>query len=447
MQDRGLLKDYFSQPQASKITQPQDKQVRMKCYLVGGAVRDKYLNKPSQDRDWVVVGATPEQMLTLGFQPVGKDFPVFLHPITHEEYALARTERKTGVGYHGFTCHAAPDVSLEDDLLRRDLTINAMAEDEAGQLIDPYGGLQDLQHGVLRHVSPAFAEDPLRVLRIARFCARLTPLGFRIAEETRALMRAICLSGELANLTPERVWQETRRALLEANPARYFETLRDCGALAALFPALDKLFGIPQPARHHPEVDTGIHTMMALAESNKTSQELDEDSQVAVRWAVLVHDLGKGLTPPEEWPAHHGHESLSAMLADKLADQYRLPTQARRLANLVARYHTQCHGAFELRPSTLMRLLEALDYLRRPETLDLFLLACEADARGRTGLEQRDYPQSDYLRDAAAAIRQVTPQPLIEQGYHGAALGDLLRKQRIVAIRKVKQAYIAEPPL
>lgn len=418
----------------------------MKIYLVGGAVRDKYLNTPTQDRDWVVVGATPDELLAQGFQPVGKDFPVFLHPQTHEEYALARTERKTGHGYHGFACYAAPDVSLADDLQRRDLTINAMAEDQDGLLIDPYNGLSDIKNRLLRHVSPAFEEDPLRVLRVARFMARLVPLGFGIADETLALMRRISQSGELDNLTPERVWLETRRALLEAAPTTYFTTLRDCGALAVLFPSLDALFGVPQPARHHPEIDTGLHTLQALQQSIALTAELSSEQQLAVRWAVLLHDLGKGLTPPEEWPAHHGHESISALLADKLSEQYKVPTHAKRVANLVARYHTQCHGAFDLRAATLMRLLEALDCLRRPETLNQFLLACEADARGRTGLEHRDYPQKDYLQDAANAIRRVEPQTLIERGYHGAALGDLLRKERIAAIRTVKNAYTSHTP-
>ncbi|MCG8672601.1 MAG: multifunctional CCA addition/repair protein [Pseudomonadales bacterium] len=418
----------------------------MNLFLVGGAVRDKLLNLPIKDRDWVVVGANPSQLIAQGYTQVGKDFPVFLHPDTKEEYALARTERKQGKGYTGFECYAGEDVTLEDDLLRRDLTINAMAESEDGTIIDPFGGQQDLANRQLKHVSAAFSEDPLRVLRVARFYARYHHLGFTIAEETRELMKTMVDMGELSDLTPERVWQETERALLETAPTAYFEALRDCGALAILFEDLDNLFGIPQPPKHHPEIDTGIHTLMALDQAIRLSSNRDKVTQLEIRWAVVTHDLGKGKTPPDILPKHHGHEAVSAHLADALNKKYRVPKNVARLATLVAKYHTHCHKAFELKPATVMRLLESLDALRRPDSLPPFLIACEADAKGRTGFEDRDYPQTDYLMDCLRATQKVQARDIIEQfGLRGAALGEELRKRRIAQIRRVKQDYVSQP--
>lgn len=417
----------------------------MQIYLVGGAVRDKLLNLPVKDRDWVVVGASPQQLLDQGFTQVGKDFPVFLHPETKEEYALARTERKQGRGYTGFECYAGEDVTLEADLQRRDLTINALAENQDGNIIDPYGGQQDLQHKQLRHVSPAFSEDPLRVLRVARFLARYQPLGFTIAEETMALMKTMVAAGEVSDLTCERVWQETERALLEKKPRAYFEALRECGALAVLFPDLDNLFGVPQPPQHHPEIDTGIHTLMVLDQAINMSHNLSQDEQLQIRWAALTHDLGKGKTPPETLPNHYGHEAISEYLTEKLSEQYRVPKQVTRMAKLVAYFHTHCHKAFELKPATVMRLLESLDAFRRPETLATFVITCEADAKGRTGLEDRDYPQADYLRDCLRAASQVQAKEIIEQfDLRGEALGHELRRQRINAIRQVKKDYVSD---
>ncbi|NPU90870.1 MAG: multifunctional CCA addition/repair protein [Gammaproteobacteria bacterium] len=418
----------------------------MNIYLVGGAVRDELLGIPGKDRDWVVVGATEQAMRDQGFTPVGKDFPVFLHPVTHEEYALARTERKSGRGYTGFECYSGSEVTLEQDLSRRDLTINAIARQDDGTLVDPFHGQQDLQNRLLRHVSPAFVEDPLRVLRVARFLARFHDRGFQIADETLALMRDIAASGELQTLTPERVWTETEKALLEPSPWRYFEALRDCGALAVVFPELDKLFGVPQPPKHHPEIDTGIHMLLTLQAALKLMQThpLEKADRVAVLFSLICHDLGKSMTPEYKWPSHPGHEPISAHLAEKLCIRLRAPNPVKRLSLLVSEFHTHCHRAFELKPATVMRLLEALDALRRPETLPLFLLACEADARGRTGLEDRDYPQADYIRDCAAAARLVEAKPLVELGFKGETLGIELRKRRIVAIRDVKNCYVKE---
>lgn len=418
----------------------------MKIYLVGGAVRDRLLNIPVKDRDWVVVGSTPDELLAMGYQPVGKDFPVFLHPNTHEEYALARSERKSGVGYTGFDCYAGSDVTLEQDLLRRDLTINAIAEDEQGQLIDPYHGQQDIQNKQLRHVSEAFVEDPLRVLRVARFLARFDRLGFSIAEETLQLMKRISDSRELQHLTPERVWTETEKALTEPSPWRYFEALRDCGALAVVFPELNQLFGVPQPPKHHPEVDTGLHVMLTLQAALKLMQplDLDQPDRIAVLFSLVCHDLGKGRTPPDKLPSHPGHEDISEFLSRKLCDRLRTPNPVKRLSQLVAEYHTHCHRALELKPSTVMRLFEALDVARRPHTLTLFLLACEADARGRTGLEDRPYPQVGYLQDCANAMKTVDIQALIKLGYKGDTLGIEIRRKRIEAIRKVKASYVQD---
>ncbi|HHH35829.1 MAG TPA: multifunctional CCA addition/repair protein [Gammaproteobacteria bacterium] len=402
----------------------------MQVYRVGGAVRDRLLGLPVEDRDWVVVGATPEEMRARGFREVGRDFPVFLHPETGEEYALARTERKVAPGYHGFTFHAAPDVTLEEDLRRRDLTINAMAETPDGRLIDPYGGYRDLQGRTLRHVSPAFAEDPLRILRVARFAARLAPLGFHVAEETQALMRRMVEAGEVDALVPERVWKETERALGEAMPEVFIRTLRACGALARLFPEIDRLFGVPQPPQHHPEIDTGIHTLMALDQACRLTTD------TRVRFAVLVHDVGKGLTPREEWPRHRGHEARGVMLIEDLCRRLRIPRAYRELACLVCRYHTHSHRAAELRPATLLKTLEAIDALRRPPRLEPFLQACEADARGRQGLEDRPYPQARILRRALTAALSVSPRTLVDQGLQGAALGEALRLRRLEAIAR-----------
>jgi tRNA nucleotidyltransferase (CCA-adding enzyme) len=401
----------------------------MKTYLVGGAVRDTLLGRPVTERDWVVVGETPEAMAARGFRAVGKDFPVFLHPNTKEEYALARTERKTAPGYKGFVVHADPDITLEQDLLRRDLTINAMALDEEGRLIDPYGGARDLEARLLRHVSPAFCEDPVRILRLARFAARFAPLGFRVAGETRELMRAMVEVGEVDALVPERVFAELAKALAEPAPGAFFEALRECGALSRLFPELDRLFGVPQPPEHHPEVDTGLHTLLVLEQAVKLSPD------PVVRFAALTHDLGKGLTPPELWPRHHGHErnGLSALAA--LCDRLKVPNAYRRLAEQVMRYHGHCHRALQLRPGTLVDLLQRLDALRRHAALGPFLLACEADARGRPGFENRPYPQADWLRAAQTAALAVTIEPLLARGLKGAELGRELRQARIKAVR------------
>lgn len=397
-------------------------------YLVGGAVRDRLLGLPVRERDWVVVGSTPEEMRARGFRPVGKDFPVFLHPRTQEEYALARTERKTAPGYHGFVFHAAPDVSLEDDLRRRDLTINAIAERADGTLVDPYGGQQDLERRLLRHVSPAFAEDPVRILRVARFAARLAPLGFSVAGETLALMRAMTDSGEVDALVPERVWQELARALGEPAPRAFFETLRACGALARLMPELDRLWGVPQPPQHHPEIDTGDHVMRVLDQAVLLSPD------PATRFAALLHDLGKGTTPPEQWPRHIGHEPRSEQLVLDVCARFKAPNEFRDLARLVAREHGNAHRALELRPATALRLLEGSDAFRRPERFEQFLLACEADARGRPGYETRPYPQAGFLRAALAAARAVPVQPLLAQGHKGAQLAEHLHRARADAI-------------
>lgn len=400
----------------------------MKIYKVGGAVRDKLLGRPVTDQDWVVVGATPKDLEDLGYLRVGKDFPVFLHPETREEYALARTERKVAPGYKGFVFHTSPEVTLEDDLRRRDLTINAMAEDLEGRLIDPFGGQKDLEAGILRHVSPAFSEDPVRILRTARFAARF---GFRVAQETLALMRKMVGSGETEALVPERVWAEFEKALGEARPRLFFEVLRECGALGSLFPEIDRLFGVPQPARPHPEVDTGLHALLALEQAAR----LSEDKRV--RFAALVHDLGKGLTPKEEWPRHIGHEKRSVELIEGLCKRYRIPNDYRELACLVARYHGHCHRVHELRPSTLLKTLKALDAFRRPDRFALFLAACEADARGRKGFEEAPYPQADFFQKALSQANSVTTQVLVEQGLKGAALGQELDRLRIQAIARL----------
>ncbi len=407
----------------------------MKTYLVGGAVRDALLDLPVKERDWVVVGATPEEMVARGFRPVGKEFPVFLHPETNEEYALARTERKTAPGYHGFVFHASPEVTLEEDLQRRDLTINAMARDEAGHLIDPYGGRRDLEARLLRHVSPAFVEDPVRILRVARFAARLAPLGFRVADETMALMREMVASGEVDALVPERVWQEMVRALATERPSVFFEVLRACGALARILPELDRLWGVPQPERWHPEIDTGVHTMMVL----DAAARLSEDTRV--RFAALTHDLGKGTTPREQWPRHHGHEARSEKLVQGVCARLRCPRDYAELARLVARDHGRAHKVFEMRPDTIVRFLGEADAWRRPERFDRFLLACEADSRGRTGYEDAPYPQADFLRRAAEVTREVDVAAIRARGIEGPAIGEAVARERTARVRALLEAW------
>ena len=407
----------------------------MKIYLVGGAVRDKLLNYPSDENDWVVVGSSPEQMVELGFQPVGQDFPVFINTDTGEEYALARTERKSGHGYQGFTFHTAADISLEDDLVRRDLTINAMAEDSDGNIIDPYGGQQDLQDKLLRHVSDAFTEDPLRVLRVARFTARYHHLGFSIAPETIALMTTIVANGEIQHLVAERVWKETERALCEKSPDIYIEVLRQCGALKILLPEVDVLFGVPQRADYHPEVDTGIHTLMSLQQAALLS------NSAAVRFSVLVHDLGKGITPDHVLPSHRGHEARGLPLVTDVCNRFNVPNEHRQLAMAVTEFHLLCHKAFELRPETILKLLKGLGALKSEHRLEEFLLCCEADARGRTGFENREYPSSDYLRQARQVILKTDISDLLESGVSGAEIGSQLALRQTAQLAELKQNY------
>jgi tRNA nucleotidyltransferase (CCA-adding enzyme) len=400
----------------------------MNIYLVGGAVRDELLGRPVRERDWVVVGGSPEQLLALGYAPVGKDFPVFLHPQTKEEYALARTERKTAPGYHGFSFHAAPEVTLEQDLQRRDLTINAMARAPDGALVDPYGGLRDLQERRLRHVSPAFAEDPVRILRVARFAARYAPLGFSVGAETLALMRAMAAAGEVDALVAERVWAELAKALAEPEPQVFFDVLRACGALAVLFPEIERLFGVPQPLRWHPEGDCGVHTLMVLQQAARLTPD------PAVRFAALCHDLGKGTTPADILPSHHGHEARSVALVKGLCERYRAPAAWRELAVVVARWHGHCHKLAELRPGTVLELLEGVDAFRRPQRFADFLTACEADHRGRTGFEDLPYPQAVQLAALRAAAAGVDIGDLVAAGADGARIATELRRRRTAAI-------------
>jgi tRNA nucleotidyltransferase (CCA-adding enzyme) len=402
----------------------------MKAFLVGGAVRDALLGLPVKEHDWVVIGETPESMIARGFRPVGKDFPVFLHPLTQEEYALARTERKIAPGYRGFVVHASPEVTLEQDLARRDLTINAMAQTPDGEIIDPFGGRRDLEGRWLRHVSPAFREDPVRILRVARLLARYAHLGFRIAPETIAEMRSMVAAGEVDALVPERVFAELAKALGEATPSAFFQALRDCGALARLFPEIDRLFGVPQPPESHPEVDTGVHTLLVLDQAARLSPE------PVTRFAALTHDLGKGLTPPEEWPRHRGHERLGIPALTALCQRLRIPNAYRQLAEKVMRYHGVCHRALELRASTVVDLLDRIGAFRHHDaSLESFLLACEADSKGRPGFEQRPYPQADWLRAAKSSALAVSTHVLVEQGLCGAAFGQALRQLRIAAVR------------
>lgn len=401
----------------------------MKIYLVGGAVRDKLLGLQPHEFDWVVVGSTPEEMLALGYQQVGKDFPVFLHPQTHDEYALARTERKTAPGYTGFAVHASKEVTLEEDLVRRDLTINAMAEDENGGIIDPFNGRNDLDAGLLKHISPAFSEDPVRILRIARFAARYARWGFHVAHSTNALMRDMVNNGEVDALVPERVWAETEKALAEEHPERYFEVLRGCAALQRIFPEIDALFGVPQPEKHHAEIDSGIHVMMVLQQACRIS----DDKQV--RFAALTHDLGKATTPEEVLPSHHGHEDRGVALVKKLCIRIKAPNEYRDLAVITARYHTHCHRAFELKPATLLKTLQGLDAFRRPQRFEQFLLACTADARGRKGCSEDNYPQADLFRRSLAACLDINNQVFIDRGLQGVQFAEALHQERIKRIR------------
>jgi tRNA nucleotidyltransferase (CCA-adding enzyme) len=405
----------------------------MDIYLVGGAVRDELLEVTATERDWVVVGARPEDLLSQGYRQVGKDFPVFLHPKTKEEYALARTERKRGHGHTGFEVHADEAVTLEEDLLRRDLTINAMAQTEEGQLIDPHGGRKDLEARVLRHVSDAFVEDPLRVLRTARFAARFHHLGFTVAPETLDLMAEIVGQDELAHLPAERIWTELERALGERSPGAFITVLRECGALARLLPEVEALFGVPQPEAHHPEIDSGLHTLMSLEQAVKLS------SSARVRFAVLLHDLGKGITPAEELPRHIAHEQRGLRLVDAVCERLKAPNAFRDLARHACQYHLHSHRALELKGATLLKLLTATGALRQPERFEDFLLACEADARGRKGLEEKPYPQADYLRQALATAREVTAVQFSDQGLEGKAVGEAIRAEqirRLEALRK-----------
>ncbi|MCK9284160.1 MAG: multifunctional CCA addition/repair protein [Rhodocyclaceae bacterium] len=405
----------------------------MKIYSVGGAVRDELLGLPVQDRDWVVVGTTPEAMLARGFRPVGKDFPVFIHPQSGEEYALARTERKTAPGYTGFAFHAAAEVTLEEDLLRRDLTINAIAKDAAGRLIDPYGGRRDLEAKVLRHVSPAFAEDPLRILRVARFAARFE--DFSVAAETLELMRAMVDGGEIDHLVAERTWQELARGLMEARPSRMFERLRECGALRRILPEVDRLWGVPQRADYHPEVDTGVHVMMVV------DVAADLKAPLPARFAALTHDLGKGTTPAEVLPRHIGHEQRSVDMLKPLCERLRVPADCRDLALLVARYHGDLHRAAQLRPATLVTLIERCDGLRRPERFELILLACEADHRGRLGWNDKPYVQAERVRQAVRAARSVDAGAIARRcGSDAQQIAEQVHAARVAAVAAVMTA-------
>jgi len=399
----------------------------MQVYLVGGAVRDEQLGILPKERDWCVVGATPDELLADGYRQVGKDFPVFLHPKSQEEYALARTERKTAPGYHGFAFDFSPDVSIEEDLSRRDLTINAIAKDDDGKLIDPYGGIQDIEQRVLRHVSDAFLEDPVRILRVAKFAARLSALGFRISGETMALMRSMVAAGEVDALVPDRVWKETEEALAGTNARVFFEVLRNTGALERLYPEIDALFGVPQPEKWHPEIDTGLHTMMVLEQAEIFS------SDVEVRFAALTHDLGKGTTPEDELPSHPGHEARGARLVREMSDRLPVPRACRDLGIIVAEFHTHCHRVLELRDKTVLKVLEKTDAFRRPERFEQFLVACEVDARGRTGLEKRDYPQAEYLRGSFRAAASIDAGAIASE-HEGAKIPEAIRSARRRAI-------------
>lgn len=402
----------------------------MKTFLVGGAVRDTLLNYPVKEKDWVVIGETPESMVKQGFQPVGKDFPVFLHPQTHDEYALARTERKTAPGYKGFTIHASPDITLDQDLIRRDLTINAMAMDEQGNIFDPYHGQKDLENRLFRHVSPAFSEDPVRILRIARFAARYAHLGFTIAEETLNLMKQMVSNGETDHLVAERVWAELVKALSEKSPSAFFYTLKECNALETIFPEIDQLFGIPQPEKHHPEVDTGLHSILSLEQACLLSDKPE------IRLAALLHDLGKAVTDKSKWPSHHCHEQKGLVQLDQFCQRLRVPKHFKMLATQVMHYHTHCHRCFELKATTLTDMLNTLGAFKTSNnTLNDFLLACEADAKGRTGLENQPYPQAGYLIAIADAARNIDTKNILDSDLKGPQIGDAIRRERISAIK------------
>jgi len=418
-------------------------------YLVGGAVRDQLLNRAVKDHDYLVVGATVDKMLSLGFNQVGKDFPVFLHPKTKQEYALARTERKQGQGYTGFSCYAEPDVTIEQDLLRRDLTVNAMAMTSEGKIIDPYHGQQDLENRILRHVSDAFVEDPLRVLRVARFAARYHSYGFTIAPETLALMTEISESGELLTLSAERVWQEMQRTLAEdtdsendlehASPEVFFQILHQCQALKALWSELDALWNVPNPAQWHPEICSGVHTMMVLQQAVLLTK--NHDNKTAIRFAALCHDLGKGLTASEHWPSHRGHEKAGLPLVEKIAKQLKVPTHYKQLALKVCEHHLHCHKAFQLKPSTILKIFDQLDVWRKPQEFEDFLIACKSDFLGRLGFENRPYPQELFLKEAMLAACQVNAKSFVEQGLKGIAIKAAMAKTRLTAIEKVKKQY------
>ena len=401
----------------------------MQIFLVGGAVRDKLLDYPVIEYDWVVVGASPQEMLDRGFKQVGKDFPVFLHPETQDEYALARTERKFGKGYYGFEVYADSDVTLEQDLQRRDLTINAIAMSQDGEIFDPYGGQQDIQNKLLRHVSPAFEEDPLRVLRVARFAARYHHLGFTVADETMELMRQICQSGELTSLAAERIWKETSRALGEKSPQVFFETLRQCGGMKDWFPEIEALWGIPNPAKWHPEIDTGIHTMMVLEQAALITED------TVTRYAALCHDLGKGETPKEHHPSHKGHEKLGVPLVQTLSRRLKTPTEYEKLAKIASEFHLHLHRIEELKPHTIVKVLERTDAFRNTKRFEQFLQVCEADFKGRTGFEDKQYPQATLMRDAFHACQQISPKELIAKGYEGKKLGEEIHRQRVSKVK------------
>lgn len=405
----------------------------MKTYLVGGAVRDRLLGRPVDDRDFVVVGASPEELLGQGYAQVGKDFPVFLHPDTKDEYALARTERKTAPGYHGFEVHAAPDVTLEQDLERRDLTINALAEDDEGNIIDPWGGLADIEARRLRHVSSAFAEDPVRILRLARFAARYAELGFDVADETMDLMRDMVAAGEVDALVPERVWQELCKALGEPKPSRFIEVLRACGALQRLLPEVDRLWGVPQPEKWHPEIDTGVHAMLVL----DMSARLSPDSEV--RFAALCHDFGKGTTPEDILPSHKGHEERSVELLEGVCDRFKVPNRFRELARVVARWHGRVHKVAELRAGTLLDVLEGADAFRRPGRFEQMLVACEADYRGRSGYEERGYEQGRIWRELKAAACEVDVGAVARAAREPRLIPMQIRQARVGAIKAARR--------
>jgi len=402
----------------------------MKTFLVGGAVRDSLLNYPVKEKDWVVIGETPESMVKQGFQPVGKDFPVFLHPQTKDEYALARTERKTAPGYKGFTVHASPEITLEEDLIRRDLTINAMAIDDQGNLFDPYHGQKDLKNKIFRHVSPAFSEDPVRILRIARFAARYSHLGFTLADETLALMKLMVSHGETDHLVAERVWAELVKALSETTPSAFFYTLKQCNALQSVFPEIDQLFGVPQPEKHHPEIDTGIHSLLSLDQACLLSPKPE------VRLAALLHDLGKAVTDKNKWPSHHDHEKKGLPILEQLCQRLRIPKPFKSLAIQVMTYHTHCHRCFELKATTLTDMLSSLGAFKPSNsTIKDFVLACEADSKGRTGLERAPYPQSSYILGAVEAACKIDTSAAINSDLKGPQIGDAIRKLRITAIK------------